>query len=355
MHVDAPEAGQSRSITADNFVIATGSQPRLLGSIDVDGERIITSDHVMRMPQFPKSMVILGAGVVGCEFATIFANYGQTKVYMIDRQERILPFEDPDIARVCATNLEARGVTVHHRAKLIEMKRVGEEVEYTIEHHTGGRETIRVDYALISIGRVPNTKNLGLEKVGVKMDDRDHIVDDSTQTSVPHIYAVGDVTYDIALVNVGEIEGRHAAELICDATDDPLSYDNLSTIMFLDPEVAAIGLNELQAPKEAGALSRCGLRLRPGQPRSRHASDRGLRQAAHHRRRRHVHPRHAGARRARLHHPRGGFADDAQEPPRPVSSPSSSIRTRPSPRACRTAYACWSARRSTSRTSSNRT
>lgn len=250
VHVDAPEAGQSRTITADSFVIATGSHPRLLGSIDVDGERIITSDHVMRMPHFPKSMVILGAGVVGCEFATVFANYGQTKVYMIDRQERILPFEDPDIARVCATNLEARGVTVHHRAKLIEMKRVGNEVEYTIEHHTGGRETIRVDYALISIGRVPNTQNLGLEEIGVKMDDRDHIVDDSTRTSIPHIYAVGDVTYDIALVNVGEIEGRHAAELICEATDEPLSYENLSTIMFLDPEVAAIGLNELAAQKK---------------------------------------------------------------------------------------------------------
>lgn len=250
VHLEAPEAGHSRDITADHFVIATGSRPRTLPSIAVDGERILTSDHITGLPEFPKSLVILGAGIVGCEFATIFANYGRTKVYMIDRQPRILPFEDPDIARVCATNLEARGVTVHHQARLLEMKRIGDEVEYTIEHHTGGRESIRVDYALISIGRIPNTDDLGLEEIGVELDDRQHIVDRSTQTSVPHVYAVGDVTYDIALVNVGEIEGRHAAERICGTALADLSYENLSTIMFLDPEVAMIGLNELQAQEK---------------------------------------------------------------------------------------------------------
>jgi dihydrolipoamide dehydrogenase len=249
VRVEAPDPGQSRDISAANFIVATGSRPRQLPSIEVDGQRILTSDHVMQLPEFPKSMVILGAGVVGCEFATVFANYGQTKVYMIDRQDRILPFEDEDIARVCATNLESRGVTVHHRAKLVDMRRIGDEVEYTIEHQTGGRETIRVDYALISIGRVPNTETLGLADIGVELNERGYIVDDDTQSSVPHIYAVGDVTFDIALVNVGEIEGRHAAERICGAKDGVLSYENLSTIMFLDPEVAAIGLNELQAQK----------------------------------------------------------------------------------------------------------
>jgi dihydrolipoamide dehydrogenase len=248
--VEGTEPGQSRQLTADHFIIATGSRPRTLDNIDIDGRYIVTSDHIESMQRFPKSLVILGAGVVGCEFATIFANFGQTKVYLIDRAPRILPFEDEDVARICSTNLEAKGVTIHHRAKLVSMQRVGDEVEYTIEHSTGGRETIQVEKALVSIGRVPNTDGLALEAAGVELADRGHIRVEDTQTSVPHIYAVGDVTLDVALVSVGEIEGRHAAERICGEARGPLSYDNLSTIMFLDPEVAAIGLNEQQAQEQ---------------------------------------------------------------------------------------------------------
>lgn len=241
------DGGSVRKITAEHFIIATGSRPRTIDSIEVDGNAIMTSDHVGDMREFPRSMVILGAGVVGCEFATILANFGRTKVYMIDRAERILPFEDADVARVCANNLQHKGVTVHQRAKLISMAKVGDQVEYTIEHHTGGRETICVDKALISIGRIPNTASLGLDKAGVELNERGYIIDEDTRTSAPHIFACGDVTYHMALVNVGEIEGRRAAELICGKETKALSYDNLSTIMFLDPEVAAIGLNEQQA------------------------------------------------------------------------------------------------------------
>lgn len=247
IEVEGVGSGDRRRIQADSFIVATGSRPRSLPDIEIDGRHIITSDHIGRLSHFPRSLVVLGAGVVGCEFATIFANFDQTKVYVIDRAERILPFEDPDVARVCSTNLEAKGVTIHHRAKLVSMRVVGEEVEYTIEHHTGGRETIRVETALVSIGRIPNTNGLGLEDIGVKLDKGGHVEASDTRSSVPHIYAVGDVTLDVALVSVGEIEGRHAAERIVGHTEQPLEHDNLSTIMFLDPEVAAIGLNEQQA------------------------------------------------------------------------------------------------------------
>lgn len=250
VHVEAVDAGHSRRISAAHFVIATGSRPRELPDIEIDGETIITSDHIGSLRAFPRSLVILGAGVIGCEFATIFANFGRTKVYLIDRAPRILPFEDDDVANLCAANLEAKGVTIHRQAKLVAMRKLDGEVEYTIEHATGGRETIRVEKALISVGRVPNTDRIDLDKAGVQLDARSHIVHQDTQTSVPHIYAIGDVTLDIALVNVGEIEGRHAAERLCGHTDRPLSYANLATIMFLDPEVAAIGLNEQQAQAE---------------------------------------------------------------------------------------------------------
>jgi dihydrolipoamide dehydrogenase len=248
IQVDSASSNQTWRVRAEHFVIATGSRPRSLPNIEVDGTAIITSDHIGSLEAFPRSLVILGAGVVGCEFATIFANFGQTKVYLIDRAPRILPFEDPDIANLCATNLEAQGVTIHRQAKLISMRRAANGmVEYCIEHATGGRETICVEKALISVGREPNTDSLALDKAGVELDERGHIRDEDTRTNVPHIFAVGDVTPHIALVNVGEIEGRHAAERICAGLDEPLSYENLSTIMFLAPEVAAIGLNEQDA------------------------------------------------------------------------------------------------------------
>src|SRR5690606_29386263 len=137
--VEGTGAGESWEISAEHFIVATGSRPRELPNIEIDGRSIITSDHIGTLDQFPRSLVILGAGVVGCEFATIFANFAQTKVYLIDRAPRILPFEDSDIATVCATNLEAQGVTIHRQAKLVSMRRVdGGMVEYTIEHATGG-------------------------------------------------------------------------------------------------------------------------------------------------------------------------------------------------------------------------
>ena len=141
--VEGSGGGDSREISAEHFIIATGSRPRELPDIEIDGRSIITSDHIGSLDEFPRSLVILGAGVVGCEFATIFANFGQTKVHLIDRAPRILPFEDADVATVCATNLEAQGVTIHGQAKLVSMHRVeGGMVEYTIEHATGGRESI---------------------------------------------------------------------------------------------------------------------------------------------------------------------------------------------------------------------
>ena len=247
--ITGTEPGQQRKLTADAIIIATGSRPRELPGVAIDGEAILTSDHILRIDAFPSSLVIVGAGVIGCEFATIFSNFGKTKVYLIDRADRILPFEDADVAQVCATNLEAKGVTIHHGAHLESLVTRGGRVEYTIRHPTGALETIYVDKALISVGRVPNTRGLHLDAAGVKMTERGHITCNGTATNVPHIHAVGDVTLDIALVNIGEIEGRHAVDCLYLDRCRPLSYDNVSTIMFLDPEVAGVGMNEQIAQK----------------------------------------------------------------------------------------------------------
>lgn len=238
------ENGSIKKFTAENILIATGSQPRIPNNITVDEQTIITSDGIKNLKAIPKSMVVLGAGVIGCEFATIFSNLGQTKVNLIDKAERILPFEDEDVAKVVADNLTANGATVHSGASLKRMDIKPEGVEYELIYKNGTTDIFRVEKALISIGRVPNVENLGLENAGLKLNERGSVWDDDTQTNISNIYVAGDVTTEMALVNVGEREARHAVVRMFGPTIKPLTYKNISTIMFLNPEVAAVGMNE---------------------------------------------------------------------------------------------------------------
>ena len=242
--------GQTQTIWAENTVMAVGSRPRYLPHIPIDEKIILTSDGVSALPDFPKSIVILGAGVIGCEFATIFSNFGKTKVFLIDKEERILPFEDEDISHAVAANLEDNGAVIHHGAALEKMSIVDGKVEYVLSFKDGRKETHTVEKALISVGRVSNCENLGLEAAGVALNDRGCIDDEHTRSNVPNIYAVGDFTADISLVNVGELEGRHAVERMFGSPKRELVYENISTIMFLNPEVASVGLNETQARKK---------------------------------------------------------------------------------------------------------
>ena len=216
----------------------------------------MTSDGISSLGEFPESLVILGAGVIGCEFATIFSNFNKTKVHVISKDERILPFEDPDLARVIEANLEANGVLIHRQSKLEKMEIVDGRVEYILEHPDGRKEVYHAEKALVSVGRIPNIENTGLRELDVELSAAGHIVDNDTQTSIANIYAVGDITADIALVNVGELEGRHAIEKIYGKPKRQMLYENISTIMFLNPEVAGVGMNEQQAQK-AGLNYRC--------------------------------------------------------------------------------------------------
>jgi dihydrolipoamide dehydrogenase len=245
--VEINKGNEKKTIKTDYIVIATGSRPRHLPNIEVDEKIIMTSDGIHHIDEFPKSMVIVGAGVIGCEYATMFSNFGKTKVHIIDRADQILPFEDDDISELVASNLKSRGVVIHHKSKLERLEVIDGEVEYELSYDDGRKEIIRVEKALLSVGRVPNIEGIGLENTGVKMSNRGvHIGDDDTQTNIPNIFAVGDVSGRLALVNVGELEARHAVEKIFGNNTERLSYDNVSTIMFLDPEVAAVGLNEKQ-------------------------------------------------------------------------------------------------------------
>lgn len=238
------EDGEKKIVTSSFILIATGSRPRIPEHITVDEKTIVTSNGIKNLSAFPESLVVLGAGVIGCEFATIFSTFGKTKVFLIDKAERILPFEDPDIAALAQQNLEKYGATVHHGASLLSMRQVKGKVEYELEYKNGTREVLCVEKALISIGRQANIEGIGLEKAGVKLNERGGIWDDDTQTNISNIFVAGDVTTEIALVNVGEREARHAVVRMFGPPVKPLTYKNISTIMFLNPEVATVGMSE---------------------------------------------------------------------------------------------------------------
>ncbi|MTI25995.1 dihydrolipoyl dehydrogenase family protein, partial [Fulvivirga kasyanovii] len=244
--VEITGENETEIVWADYIILATGSRPRKLPDIPIDEKIILTSDGIEQMDHFPESMVILGAGVIGCEFATIFSGFGKTKVHLIDKGDRILPFEDTDVVKVIERNMENNGVHIHRNSRLTRMDIVHGRVEYELEYDDGSHEIFNVEKALVSVGRVPNYEKLWENGVNIVLSKRG-IEDNETQTSVSNIYAVGDITADIALVNVGELEGRYAVEKIFGEPKRKLIYENISTIMFLNPEVAGVGLNEIQA------------------------------------------------------------------------------------------------------------
>jgi len=236
-------------IECRNIIIATGSRPRYLPNLPIDEKIVVTSEGLGNWNEYPTSMVIVGAGVIGCEFATIFSNFGRTRVNLIDRGGRILPIEDEEIAKNVERNLEANGSTIHRHSTLKRMEIKNGMVEYELDYEDGGSKVFHVQKALVSVGRVANWENMGLKEIGLTIDDRGNCQDDDTQMNIPNIYAVGDITADLALVNVGEVEGRHAVEKIAGENPAKLRYDNISTIMFLNPEVAGVGMNEITAQK----------------------------------------------------------------------------------------------------------
>jgi dihydrolipoamide dehydrogenase len=234
-------------IETEYIMLATGSRPRKLDHINIDEQTICTSDGLNNFADFPKSLVILGAGVVGCEFATIFSNFGKTKVHLIDKADRILPFEDEDVSSTVTENLEKNGVVIHKNSSLVRMEIKDGKVEYELLYTDGRREIISVEKALISVGRVGNIENIGLEEVGVTLSAKLNVQDSDTQTNIPNIFVAGDLTSQMALVHVGEREARHAVVRMFDKVKKPIEYSNISTIMFLNPEVASLGMGQDEA------------------------------------------------------------------------------------------------------------
>jgi len=237
--------GREEVISGDFFLIATGSTPRALPHAPFDHTHILSSDDILRLRAFPKRLMVIGAGIVGCEYATIFSNFNQTKVFLVDHAERIIPYEDEDVSDFVGRSLQRNGVTIFHSAKLDSVDcQSDDSVSVTLGFSSGKFQQICVDAVLVAIGREPSLKRLGLEKAGISPNEKGFLDVDADCRVKERIYAAGDVTTHPALVNLAEMEARHAVEHMFGEHPEALSYRNMSTVMFFNPAVAAVGLNE---------------------------------------------------------------------------------------------------------------
>ncbi|KPA74484.1 putative mitochondrial acetoin dehydrogenase e3 component-like protein [Leptomonas pyrrhocoris] len=254
------------SVTADYFVIATGSKPREHPYVAADGKLVMTSDHIMRAP-LPKSLVIVGGGVIGCEFASIIGRLGKTKVAIIDKASHILPREDPDIVHMIGRGMDAAGVVVHHNSDLYDMQPWEETpaeaearhpadprpqcgVQYTVMDRTSkALTTFQVDRALLAVGRAPNYVGLGIENTSLKtLGHQLHVNDFGQCVGTPHIFAIGDAATRMQLVSMGEAQAKLAIDYIygTELRVAPNLSETMSSVAFLTRAVASVGYNESQ-------------------------------------------------------------------------------------------------------------
>ncbi len=244
------ESGELQTIRAKNFLIATGSRPRSYPGIMTDQERILDSNGILSLKDFPKRLLVVGAGVVGCEYATIFSNFGQTQVHLVDHKECVLPYEDTDVSRFVQKRLEDDGVLLHQSASLKDILKKPDHLEVILDYPTGHSEIIEVDKVLISVGRCPNLQYLNLDKIGVKLSDNGFLSTTNECRVTENIFACGDTTCHPNLVNIAEREARMTAKVLFDQGSSHLNYQNMSAIMFLNPTVATVGLSEQQCQKQ---------------------------------------------------------------------------------------------------------
>jgi len=243
------------TVRAASVIIATGSTPADLPHIHADGNRILNSDHILPLEEVPPRLAIIGSGAVGSEFASIFASFGST-VHLVELLPRLLPIEDDECSQVLERAFRARGIKTYTDARVTEVH-TGTQTATLTMSHAGKSTSVEVDRVLLAAGRRPVTDGLGLEKIGVTLDGRFIAVDETMQTSVPGVYAIGDVVKTPALAHVASREGIIAVDHIAGKPVRPIDYGKVPGCTYSSPEVASVGITERDA-KEAGIDYRIG-------------------------------------------------------------------------------------------------
>jgi dihydrolipoamide dehydrogenase len=256
------ESGAQELRATRQVVIATGSSARSVPGVTIDRKRVITSDEAIGMREVPRSIVILGAGAVGVEFATVFNRYG-SDVTIIELLPRLVPVEDEAVSAELDKAFRKRGITVRTGAKVTSARASADGVDLESQLPTGQSEKYHADYLLVATGRGPVTDGLGVEALGIQTDRGYVLVDEHYRTNVPGISAVGDVITlgkgpHAQLAHVSTAEGLIVAEQIAGGEPRILNYDHVPGCTFCDPEIGSVGLTEAEA-KQRGYDVRVGV------------------------------------------------------------------------------------------------
>lgn len=244
------------TITGKNIVIATGSKPMSFPSMPLDKQRVITSTEALKLPEIPKHLIIIGAGVIGAELGSVYARLG-AKVSFVEFADSMIPTMDKTMGKELQKAVKKLGADFYFNHKVTKVENTGNEVVVSIDTPKGEQMTLTGDYCLVSVGRRPYTDGLNLEAAGLAADQRGKIeVDNHLRTSVPHIYALGDVIRGAMLAHKAEEEGVFIAETI--AGQKPhIHYRLIPNVVYTWPEVAAVGYTEEEV-KEKGIPYKLG-------------------------------------------------------------------------------------------------
>ncbi len=249
--VTAPH-GAEMTYEAKNIIIATGSEPTPLPGVEVDNKRIVDSTGALSLPEVPKSLVVIGAGVIGLELGSVWRRLG-AEVTVVEFLDRIVPGTDTETAKTFQRALTKQGLTFKLGSKVTGAKSMGKAVELTVEPVAGGEaEVLTADYVLVAIGRRPYTKGLGLETVGITPDKRGVIANDHFRTGVGGVWVVGDVTSGPMLAHKAEDEGVACVELIAGKAGH-VNYGLIPGVIYTAPEVATVGKTEEELKAEGVA------------------------------------------------------------------------------------------------------
>ena len=243
------EAGEKSVYTADHIMLATGARSRQLPNLPQDGEKVIGYRKALTLDKKPESMIVVGSGAIGSEFAYFYNAIG-TKVTLVEYLPTIVPVEDEDVSKQLGRSFKKSGIKVMTGAEVTKVDTSGEKVKAWIKTKKG-EEEYEADIVLSAVGITPNLENLGLEEVGIQVENGRVKVDEFYQTTVPGVYAIGDIVPGQALAHVASAEGIICVEKIAGHNPEALDYGNIPGCTYASPEVASVGMTE-KAAKEAG-------------------------------------------------------------------------------------------------------
>ena len=254
--VEVENEGKKEKYTAKNFVIATGSEVVSLPNVEIDEEVIVSSTGALELKQVPKKIIVIGAGVIGLEMASVWGRFG-AEIEVVEYLDKITPAMDNEISRNFQRILEKQGFKFRLSTKVLTVKRTKNSAEVEIEPANGGaKEILKADIVLVAVGRKPNTQNIGLENIGVKTNQRGFVENHHLRTNVENIYVIGDATTGPMLAHKAEDEGVCVAEIIAGQAGH-VNYDTIPNVIYTYPEVASVGKTEEEL-KAAGISYKVG-------------------------------------------------------------------------------------------------